>query len=141
MEAVAGRLAERGSEGVLVSNDQADYVLVACRLCQAEVSLTRGPTPLPHTRSPSASTRGGLGPSCPSLRQSGQMCGELVLLDNDAIAVHLRRSGHPKVTHKVYNITYIWSILAGAGTMLRKGKSEKTNGFESNILEYLADTY
>ena len=115
--AVARRQVERGGEGVLVSNDQADYVLVECRLCKAKVPLTRlrSHTATAH-KVPISEYKRRFGTKLPLLetvKHRCGVCGELVLLDNDAIAVHLRRPGHPRVTHKVYNSTYMVNSSRG----------------------------
>jgi len=99
------------SEGRLISNDIADYVLTKCELCGKHMPLTR-------LRFHTASAHGvqiteykrrfGLEP--PLLKEVFHRCGvceNLVLMDHDAIAGHLKIAGHPRITNKNYKSQYM----------------------------------
>ena len=100
------RVQERDDEGGLISNDIADYMLAECRLCSCRTTLTslRHHTRAAHGISIAEykAQFGVVSPVERVLHKCG-VCHQLILLDSDAVATHLRSGGHPKITHKNYN--------------------------------------
>ena len=104
------RIHHRDIHGNLISNDIADYTLVECQVCQSYVTMTglRSHTRRVHTLTITEykSLYGSyLTPVENNYHQCG-ICGNLVLLDSDNIAKHLKIKGHD-ITHKKYNETYM----------------------------------
>jgi len=104
------RIQDRDCHGNLVSNDFADYTLVECKICLIHTPMTRLRS---HTKSAHKVTiteyKAQFGPDLvpivPVYHRCG-ICEELVLLDSDHIAVHLKKPGH-YITHKNYNEGYM----------------------------------
>ena len=104
------RIQDRDIHGNLISNDFADYTLVECQICLIHTPMTRLRS---HTKSTHKVTiteyKAQFGPDLfpivPVYHRCG-ICEELVLLDSDHIAVHLKRPGH-FITHKNYNEGYM----------------------------------
>ena len=104
------RLRARDEDGYLISNDLADYMLVECRICQALKPKTRLRE---HTKSAHGisiteykARFGELEPIEPVFHRCG-ICEKKIFLDNDAVAVHLKSLGHPRITHKDYNEAFM----------------------------------
>ena len=104
------RLHARDEDGYLISNDLADYMLVECRICQALKPKTRLRE---HTKSAHGisiteykARFGELEPIEPVFHRCG-ICEKKIFLDNDAVAVHLKSLGHPRITHKDYNEAFM----------------------------------
>ena len=104
------RLHARDKDGYLISNDLADYMLVECRICQALKPKTRLRE---HTKSAHGipiteykARFGELEPIEPVFHRCG-ICEKKIFLDNDAVAVHLKSLGHPRITHKDYNEAFM----------------------------------
>ena len=104
------RVQERTEEGHLISNDFADYMLVECQVCSLHTPQTRLRS---HTKSAHGITIteykarfGNPDPVEPVYHRCG-VCGQLIFLDSDAVAVHLKSGGHPRITHKEYNDQYM----------------------------------
>ena len=100
----------RDEDGYLISNDLADYMLVECRICQALKPKTRLRE---HTKSAHGvsiteykARFGELEPIEPVFHRCG-ICEKKIFLDNDAVAVHLKSLGHPRITHKDYNEAFM----------------------------------
>jgi len=100
------RIQDRDMHGNLVSNDFADYTLVECKVCHEQLPMTRLRW---HTKSAHKITiteyKAQFGPDLIPVETIYHRCGiceELVLLDSDHIAVHLKKPGH-NITHKNYN--------------------------------------
>ena len=93
----------------MISNDLADYVLVKCMLCGAHKTMTslRAHTKSVHkvTITEYKEQFGQLVPVKRVMHRCG-ICKELVLLDSDQIASHLKSPGH-SITHKNYNANYM----------------------------------
>lgn len=113
------RIQEQDSEGNLISNDFADYACVECKICLIHTPITRLRS---HTKSTHKVTiteyKAQFGPDLVPLETIYHRCGicsELVLLDSDHIAVHLKRPGH-YITHKNYNDAYMVDTRKGMGT-------------------------
>lgn len=104
------RIQDRDCHGNLISNDFADYTLVECKICLIHTPMTRLRS---HTKSAHKVTiteyKAQFGPDLvpivPVYHRCG-ICEELVLLDSDHIAVHLKKPGH-YITHKNYNEGYM----------------------------------
>ena len=101
---------ERDENGHVISNDFADYMLVECQICSLQTPMTRLRA---HTKSAHGVTIteykaqfGQLEPVEPVYHRCG-ICGELIFLDSDALAVHLKSGGHPRISHKEYNDAYM----------------------------------
>ena len=104
------RLHARDEDGYLISNDLADYMLVECRICQTLKPKTRLRE---HTKSAHGvsiteykARFGELEPIEPVFHRCG-ICEKKIFLDNDAVAVHLKSLGHPRITHKDYNEAFM----------------------------------
>jgi len=99
-----------GEEFKSISNDIADYVVVKCQLCGEHKPMTslRAHTKSAHkvTITEYKSMFGTqLIPMEVIMHRCG-ICAELVLLDSDHIAVHLKTPGH-NISHKDYNACYM----------------------------------
>ena len=96
------RIQDRDTDGNLISAYFADYALVECKICLIHTPMTRLRS---HTKSAHKTTiteykaqfGSDLVPIEIIYHRCG-ICGELVLLDSDHIAVHLKRPGH-YITH------------------------------------------
>jgi len=104
------RVQDRDCHGNLISNDFADYALVECKICLIHTPMTRLRS---HTKSVHKVTiteyKAQFGPDLIPIETIYHRCGicsELVLLDSDHIAVHLKKPGH-YITHKNYNDGYM----------------------------------
>ena len=64
------------------------------------------------------------------------VCGELVMFDNDHIAVHLKRGSHPRITHKDYNDQYLVDTRNGRDSVPRKKahpKPQPSRTYDSDV--------
>jgi len=117
------RIQDRDIHGNLISNDFADYTLVECKICLIHTPMTRLRS---HTKSTHKVTiteyKAQFGPDLfpivPVYHRCG-ICEELVLLDSDHIAVHLKRPGH-FITHKNYNDGYMVDSRSSKYTMTKR---------------------
>ena len=105
------RMQKRDEDGHLISNDLADYMLVKCQLCNLHKPLTkmRSHTKTAHNINITeykAKFGGNLKPLEPVYHRCG-VCSKKIFLDADAIAVHLRSGGHPRITFKDYSDTFM----------------------------------
>ena len=105
------RIQDTADDGCLISNDIADYTCVECQICEVHIPMTRLRT---HTKSHHQMTiteyKERFGSELIPVEIVWHRCGvceELVMLDSDHIAVHLKRGGHPRITHKDYNDQYM----------------------------------
>merc|ERR1719450_233983 len=105
------RIQDTADDGCLISNDIADYTCVECQICEAHIPMTRLRT---HTKSHHQMTiteyKERFGTELIPVEVVWHRCGvcsDLVMLDSDHIAVHLKRGGHPRITHKDYNDQYM----------------------------------
>jgi len=104
------RIQDRDCHGNLISNDFADYTLVECKICLIQIPMTRLRS---HTKASHKITiteyKAQFGPDLvpvfPVYHRCG-ICEELVLLDSDHVAVHLKKPGH-YISHKNYNEGYM----------------------------------
>jgi len=104
------RIQDRDCHGNLISNDFADYTLVECKICLIQIPMTRLRS---HTKAAHKITiteyKAQFGPDLvpvvPVYHRCG-ICEELVLLDSDHVAVHLKKPGH-YISHKNYNEGYM----------------------------------
>ena len=99
------------SDGRLVSNDMADYVLVKCKLCGQNTAKTslRSHTKAAHNVT-ITEYKSRFGVELEILAMVYHRCGvcsTLIILDNDSIAEHLKRGNHPRITHRNYNNAYM----------------------------------
>ena len=99
----------RNPEGILVSNDLADYTKTQCNLCWEIKPLTslRGHTKGAHgmTISEYKELFGEKLEYEEKVLHKCALCGEIILLDNDYVATHVRK--HRGITHKQYNQFYM----------------------------------
>ena len=105
------RVQEKDEDGYLISNDLADYMLVECQICNLHKPMTqlRSHTKAAHgiTITEYKSQFGSeLEPVEPVYHRCG-ICSQIIFLDSDAVAVHLKSGGHPRITHKDYNDTFM----------------------------------
>jgi len=122
------RIQDRDTDGNLISNDFADYALVECKICLIHTPMTRLRS---HTKSAHKTTiteykaqfGSDLVPIEIIYHRCG-ICGELVLLDSDHIAVHLKRPGH-YITHKNYNDGYMVDSRSSKYNMGKRIYSDK----------------
>jgi len=118
------RVQERDAEGHLVSNDLADYTLAECKVCGSRTAMTnlrhhtRAAHDLPITQY--KAQFGEVSPVERVLHRCG-LCRQLLLLDSDAVATHLRSSGHTEISHRRYNERFMVDTRANR----RRGKLEK----------------
>jgi len=105
------RIQEIAEDGNLISNDLADYTEVECSICNIHLPMTRLRS---HTKTVhrvaiteyKAMFGASLTPLAVVWHRCG-VCGMLVMLDSDHIAVHLKSGGHPRITHKDYNEAFM----------------------------------
>ena len=93
-----------------ISNDMADYILVKCNICGAHKTMTslRAHTKSAHKVSITeykARYGAQLVPVKMTVHRCG-ICGDLVRLDSDHIAAHLKTPGH-SMSHKNYNAAFM----------------------------------
>eukprot|EP00092_Neocalanus_flemingeri_P017333 GFUD01018748.1.p1 GENE.GFUD01018748.1~~GFUD01018748.1.p1 ORF type:complete len:612 (+),score=120.78 GFUD01018748.1:50-1885(+) len=117
------RIQDRDSDGNLISNDLADYALVECKICHIHTPMTRLRS---HTRSAHNTTiteyKAQFGPDLVPIEivhHRCGLCGELVLLDSDHIATHLKTPGH-YITHKNYNNGYMVDARSNKYNMTKR---------------------
>ena len=99
----------RNSKGVLISNDLADYTLVECQICGVHKQMTclRGHTQSAHNMT-ITEYKDKFGADLDVVEKVLHRCGiceDLIVLDSDHIAKHLKKPGH-NITHKNYNAKY-----------------------------------
>ena len=105
------RVQERDEDGYLISNDLADYMLVECQICNLQKPMTqlRSHTKAAHgitITEYKAQFGSDLEPVEPVYHRCG-VCSQIIFLDSDAVATHLKSGGHPRITHKDYNDTFM----------------------------------
>ena len=105
------RVQDRDEDGYLISNDLADYMLVECQICNLHKPMTqlRSHTKAAHgitITEYKAQFGSDLEPVEPVYHRCG-VCSQIIFLDSDAVAVHLKSGGHPRITHKDYNDTFM----------------------------------
>eukprot|EP00092_Neocalanus_flemingeri_P008292 GFUD01008938.1.p1 GENE.GFUD01008938.1~~GFUD01008938.1.p1 ORF type:complete len:495 (+),score=161.34 GFUD01008938.1:44-1528(+) len=127
------RIQDRDNEGNLISNDFADYALVECKICLIHTPLTRLRS---HTKSAHKTTiteyKAQFGSDLVPLEIINHRCGiceELVLLDSDHIAVHLKRPGH-YITHKNYNDGYMVDSRSSKYNMTKRVFRDKPSSIQ-----------
>ena len=105
------RIQEIAEDGNLISNDLADYTLVECQICNLQLPMTRLRS---HTKAvhnvPITEYKAMFGSSLTPVAVVWHRCGvcrQLVMLDSDHVAVHLKSGGHPRITHKDYNEAFM----------------------------------
>ena len=93
-------------DGCLISNDQADYVLVECGLCGLHTPMTRLRS---HTKSAHGINiteyKAEFGSDLVPIEMIWHrcaICSQFLMLDNDEVAKHLKKPGH-NISHKNYN--------------------------------------
>ena len=105
------RVQDRDEDGYLISNDLADYMLVECQICNLQKPMTqlRSHTKAAHgitITEYKAQFGSDLEPVEPVYHRCS-ICSQIIFLDSDAVAVHLKSGGHPRITHKDYNDTFM----------------------------------
>jgi hypothetical protein len=123
------RVQDRDEEGYLISNDFADYIRTECQICSQHTPMTRLRM---HTKAAHGITiteykaQFGLilDPVEPVFHRCG-LCSELIYLDSDAVAVHLKKGGHPRMTHKDYNDAYMVDSRTGRSYVTDQEKEER----------------
>ena len=122
------KVQERTDEGHLVSNDFSDYMLVECQICSLHTPQTRLRS---HTKSAHGITIteykaqfGNPDPVEPVYHRCG-VCSQLIFLDSDAVAVHLKSGGHPRITHKDYNDQYMVDSRSNRSYVTPQEKEER----------------
>ena len=111
MSGTLERIQEIAEDGNLISNDLADYTLVECAICNVHLPMTRLRS---HTKSLHKVTiteykamfGSGLAPLAVVWHRCG-ICQQLLMLDSDHVAVHLKSGGHPRITHRDYNEAFM----------------------------------
>merc|ERR1712241_505131 len=136
------RIQEISEDGNLISNDLADHTLVECSICNVHLPMTRLRS---HTKSlhkvPITEYKAMFGPELTPLAVVWHRCGicsQLIMLDSDHVAVHLKSGGHPRTTHKDYNEAFMVDTRTSKQTFrvsretnfVRQLKSEETRGEE-----------
>ena len=126
------RIQEIAEDGNLISNDLADYTLVECSICTLHLPMTRLRS---HTKSVHKVTiteyKAMFGPDLTPLAVVWHRCGicsQLIMLDSDHVAVHLKSGGHPRVTHKDYNEAFMVDTRTTKHCS-RRDKSQSQNNF------------
>ena len=106
----AEKQSSRDSKGVLISNDLADYVMTECHVCgiQKPMTFLRAHTKSAHklTITEYKQRFGAQLEMVEKVLHECALCQELIILDSDHIAVHLKKPGH-SITHKDYNQFYM----------------------------------
>ena len=131
-----GRLQERNEPGPRISNDLADRVQVQCKLCSITMTRSRLRS---HTRAAHDMTIKDYseltGPIIliEEVFHRCQLCGDLVLLDRDSMASHLRAVGHRRISHSEYNRVFM------VDSMLQKRlvKTEKEDSYTRKYINVI----
>ena len=128
------RKRSRNSKGVLISNDLADYIMVECQICGLHKPMTflRG-----HTKSAHGMTiteyKEKFGADLEMVEKVLHRCGiceDLILLDSDHIAYHLKKPGH-NITHKNYAAKYtVHTRNPGSRRQYKKEQVKTEIGFD-----------
>ena len=124
----------RNTKGVLISNDLADYVLVECQICGLHKPMTflRGHTKSAHNMT-ITEYKEKFGANLEIVEKVLHRCGicqDLILLDSDRIAHHLKKPGH-NISHKNYAAKYtVHTKYTGSRKHLKKEQVKTENGFD-----------
>jgi hypothetical protein len=111
----------------MISNDCADYVLVKCNLCGEHKTITnlRAHTKSAHklTITEYKKQYGQLVPVKVVMHKCG-ICSELILLDSDQIAAHLKIPGH-NISHKKYNTAYMQDSRSNKQSIIKQPECDQ----------------
>jgi len=116
------RMQDWDEHGNLISNDFADYTLIECKICHLHVTMTGLRS---HTKSHHKITiteyKKEFGVDLVPVKYVYHRCGiceELIVLDSDHVAVHLKKPGH-NITHKNYNAGYMVDTRMRKSTIVK----------------------